>query len=55
LYKETKNGAVCDSKKYMNPEGEWSYFKKPGYKGGCGCVIQYKIQGLTNKCPHDKW
>jgi hypothetical protein len=22
LYKETKNGAVCDSKKYMNPEGE---------------------------------
>ena len=55
LYKESKTGAVCDSKKYMNPEGEWSYFKKPGYKSGCGCNIQHKIQGLTNKCPHDKW
>ena len=22
LYKESKTGAVCDSKKYMNPEGE---------------------------------
>lgn len=55
LYKETSKGAICNSKKYMNSEGEWSYFKKEGFKPGCGCFIDRKIQELTNKCPHEKW
>ena len=55
LYTEKKSGAICNSKKYMNAEGDWSYFKKEGYKSGCGCFLQNKIQGLTNKCPHGKW
>ena len=29
LYKETDGGALCDSSKYISPDGkEWSYFKK---------------------------
>ena len=55
LYTEKKSGAVCNSKKYMNADGDWSYFKKDGYKPGCGCFIDSKIKGLTNKCPHGKW
>lgn len=55
LYKETSNGSICDSKKYMNSKGEWSYFKKEGFKPGCGCLLDRKIRGLTNKCPHGKW
>lgn len=55
LYTEKRSGAICDSKKYMDIEGDWSYFKKEGYKPGCGCFLQNKIQGLTNKCPHGKW
>ena len=55
LYTEKKSGAICDSKKYMNSEGDWSYFKKDGYKPGCSCIISMKIRGLKNKCPHGKW
>ena len=55
LYTENTSGAICDSKKYMNSEGDWSYFKKEGYRSGCGCFLPNKIQGLTNKCPHNKW
>lgn len=55
LYTEKKSGAICDSKKYMNAEGDWSYFKKDEYKPGCGCVIEYKVSILDTFCPHHKW
>lgn len=55
LYTEKKSGAICDSKKYMNSDGDWSYFKKPGYRPGCSCLIMHKIPVVTNNCPHGKW
>lgn len=56
LFKETKNGAVCDSNKYISPDGkEWSYFKKDGYKQGCNCNLNWKTNNLSNHCIINLW
>ena len=56
LYKETKDGPICDPKKYMSPDGsDWSYFKKDGWKSGCGCHLNKRTANLSNHCNHGKW
>ena len=38
LYKESQYGPVCNSAKFISPDGkDWSWLKKKGYVRGCGC------------------
>lgn len=56
LYKEGTYGAVCNSSKYISPDGkDWSWFKKEGYKQGCGCMISKRISKIESKCVIGKW
>lgn len=51
----TEFGLKCDERKYLNPEtNESSFFKKDGWKKGCGCLIQVKIKNSNNHCPANK-
>ena len=50
LYKETAFGAVCNSKLYINEEGETSYIPKEGYKKGCNCILRRKAANPGNHC-----
>ena len=55
LYKETVFGAVCNSKLYINEEGETSYIPKEGYKKGCNCILRRKAANPGNHCIIGKW
>lgn len=49
-------GPMCDSSKYMNPEGtETSYVRKDGWIKGCGCHMRYKWRNIKAKCIAGKW
>lgn len=49
-------GAVCDSKKYYNPETrELSDLPKPGFIGGCSCKLEAKTRTLRASCPIKNW
>ena len=56
LYKDSPNGPICDSSKYMSPDWkDWSYFQKPNWIRGCNCLLKNKTAGLNNKCVAGKW
>ncbi len=47
----TEFGLKCDERKYLNPEtNESSFFKKDGWKKGCGCMIAQKSKNPNNHC-----
>lgn len=49
-------GLRCDNRKYISPDGkEGSFFKKPGWKHGCGCYIMQKAKNPNNHCIVGKW
>lgn len=49
-------GLRCDNRKYISPDGtEGSFFKKPGWKAGCGCYLAAKTKNLNNHCIVGKW
>ena len=49
-------GLRCDNKKYISPDGtQGSYFKKTGWKCGCGCLIKQKAKNPNNHCVVGKW
>ena len=56
LYRETKDGPVCNSKRYMSPNWkDWSYFPKDGWIKGCGCNLDHRTRQLNNHCVAGKW
>ena len=57
LYKiDNRYGPVCDSSRYINPEGtEASYIKKDGWMRGCGCHMKFKWGNIKSKCTIGKW
>lgn len=57
LYKIDKfYGPVCDSSKYISPDGKVaSYFKKDNWVKGCGCHMKHKWVNAKAKCVVGKW
>ena len=52
----TELGMKCDDRKWISPDGtQASFFKKDGWKRGCGCMIQVKVRNAANHCPANKW
>ncbi len=50
LWSETSTGPVCNNGKFINKNGEWSYFPKSGYVKGCGCKLNYKTKNPNAHC-----
>lgn len=49
-------GMKCDDRKWISPDGtEGSFFKKDGWKHGCGCIIATKAKNPSNHCVVNKW
>lgn len=57
LFKEdVERGYICNPAKYLSPDGKTtSYFSKPGWIKGCGCLILLKINRTQNHCIAKKW
>ena len=52
----TEYGMKCDDRKYVSPDGkEGSFFKKDGWKKGCGCMLQFKAKNINSHCVCGKW
>lgn len=52
----TEYGMKCDDRKWISPDGkEGSFFKKDGWKHGCGCIIPMKAKNPSNHCIVGLW
>ena len=48
--------AICNSKLYLNKENnDVSTVPKEGYRQGCGCSIEYRVQNPKLHCVCGKW
>lgn len=53
---DVEKGYICNPAKYLSPDGkEVSYFSKPGWVKGCGCLIALRIQSSRAHCVAKKW
>lgn len=51
LYSMGVLGAICNSKRYLNPEtNEVSYFPEEGFIRGCNCLLETKTKNPSNHC-----
>lgn len=49
-------GPVCDSSKYMSPDGqEWDIKYHQGWVRLCGCRLKAKTRLKNAHCPVNKW
>lgn len=56
IMRMTEYGMKCDDRKWISPDGkEGSFFKRDGWKKGCGCMLQYKVKNQTNHCVAGLW
>lgn len=56
LWKETINGPVCNSNKWIEPKtNNSSFFPKSGYVKGCACLLERKTADPNSHCVADKW
>lgn len=56
LYKDGSRGPVCNSSKYISPDGkDWSWIKKEGYKRGCSCALRSKVANPNSHCIISLW
>lgn len=56
IVRMTEYGLRCDSRKWISPDGtQGSFFKKDGWKKGCGCYIKSKALNPSNHCICGKW
>ena len=56
LMRMTEYGMKCDERRWISPDGtQTSYFKKDGWKKGCGCYLNSKARNLNNHCVCGKW
>lgn len=51
----TDYGLRCDSSKYRNKEGEWSYLPKEGMVRGCSCLLEKRVLDPNKHCVVDLW
>lgn len=52
LYKD----GICSRRLYLNPKtNDVSLKPKLGYYQGCNCVLKYKVESSSSKCPAGKW
>lgn len=52
----TEYGMKCDERKWISPDGtKSSFFKKLGWKKGCGCMLNSKVKNPNNHCVCGKW
>ena len=56
IMRMTEYGMKCDDRKWISPDGEeGSFFKKDGWKHGCGCLLGAKTKNPNNHCVVRKW
>lgn len=56
IVRMTEFGMKCDDRKYISPDGtQGSFFKKDGWKKGCGCRLVNKCANINNHCIVGKW
>lgn len=56
LMRMTEYGMKCDERRWISPDGtQASYFKKDGWKKGCGCYLNSKTRNPNNHCVCGKW
>lgn len=52
----TEDGMTCDDRKWVNEDGtQGSFFKHPGWKKGCGCVLSIKAKNPNKHCIIQLW
>ena len=52
----TEFGLKCDDRKWISPDGkQGSFFKKDGWKRGCGCLISQKSKNPNKHCIIGLW
>lgn len=56
IMRTTEFGMKCDDRKWLDVENnKGSFFKKIGWKRGCGCYLSKKVLNPNNHCPAGKW
>ena len=56
IMRMTEYGMKCDERKWISPDGtQASFFKKLGWKKGCGCMLNSKAKNPNNHCICGKW
>lgn len=56
IMRTTDLGMRCDDRRWLDPiNNVASFFKKEGWKKGCGCYLLSKTKNPSNKCPAGKW
>ena len=53
---DSEFGMKCDERKWISPDGtQSSFFKKDGWKKGCGCILQFKVRNINKHCVIGLW
>lgn len=56
IMRNTQWGMKCDDRKWLDViNNVASFFRKPGWKRGCGCLLVRKAANINNHCPCGKW
>lgn len=57
LYYEGPLGPICNPRKYLNEKDLTTTSDRPmlGYKRGCGCMLNRKVQNAESRCTVGKW
>lgn len=56
IMRMTEFGMKCDDRKWISPDGtQASFFKRDGWKRGCGCFLNSKTRNPANRCICGKW
>lgn len=56
IMRMTEFGMKCDDRKWISPDGtQASFFKKDGWKKGCGCFLNSKTRNPANHCIINLW
>lgn len=56
IMRMTEFGMKCDDRKWISPDGkQGSFFKKDGWKRGCGCLLSHKTRNPASRCICGKW
>ena len=56
IMRMTELGMRCDDRKWISPDGtQGSFFKRDGWRKGCGCYLSSKTRNASNHCVINKW
>ena len=52
----TEFGMKCDDRKWISPDGtQASFFRRDGWRRGCGCFLNSKTRNPNSHCICGKW